>query len=144
LQIAYELKVQSQVKTTLDRNRQEHEIQTEFYATKIGKEISEYTRLESKHSRCLTKILERVEKCHYTSRVRFIVTQWREYVDKRKRSIAMLEKAMKKSLAQDGFNEIKWFSRDLIKARKLDRVLSKYFSAFSQFALRSQFSRWKS
>ena len=38
---------------------------------------------------------------------------------------------------------MKWFSRDLIKARKLDTVLSNFFRTFGSFALRSHFSRWK-
>jgi hypothetical protein len=99
--------------------------------------------LEGKHSRCLTTILARVEKNHYASQIRYLMTQWREYVNKRKRSIALLGLAMKKSIMQHGFNEVRWFSRDLTRARRMDRVLSRFFSVFTCFAQRSQFSRWK-
>ena len=109
-------------------------MQTEFYGTKISKEVADYIRLEGKHSRCLTTILERVEKYHHASRIRHLMTQWRQYVNKRKRGIALLELAMKKSILQDGFNEVRWFSRDLGKARKMDRVLSRFFSVFTCFA----------
>ena len=90
--------------------------------------------MEGKHSRCLTTILARVENNHYTSLMRYLVTQWRGYVTKRKRSLALLGLAMKKSIVQDGFNEIRWFSRDLTRARRMDRVLSRFFSVFTSFA----------
>jgi hypothetical protein len=66
--------------------------------------------------------------------MRYLVTQWRGYVAKRKRSLALLGLAMKKSIVQDGFNEIRWFSRDLTRARRMDRVLSRFFSVFTSFA----------
>ena len=80
---------------------------------------------------------------HISTNIIYIMTNWRQYVNKRKRSIFMLEIAMKKSLMQAGFNEVKWFSRDLNHARKMDRVITKFFSAFKIFAIRTQFSRWK-
>jgi hypothetical protein len=96
--------------------------------------VADYIRLEGKHSRCLTTILARVETTHFTSRLRYLLTQWRGYVAKRKRSLALLGLAMKKSMAQAGFNEIRWFSRDMTRARRMDRVLSRFFSVFTGFA----------
>lgn len=54
--------------------------------------------LEVKHSRTLQAIVNRVNHNHHCLKLRYILTQWHEYVQTRKRCVQALHLAIQKTL----------------------------------------------
>jgi hypothetical protein len=65
---------------------------------------------EEKLNRCMSKIIDRVEKNHSMFKMRYIMVQWRDFVTDRKRHIKSLSNAVQKTLWQNAFTTIRLYS----------------------------------
>ncbi len=107
MNLNYEERVIQNVKGEIEHNFHQHELQTDYIQTKIQKENTQSQILEVKHSRTLTSIVNRVNNNYHCLKLRYILTQWHEFVQTRKRCANALTLAIRKTLWQNAFNAIR-------------------------------------
>ena len=89
-------------------------------------------------------MIGRVKDNHRMFRMRFLLHQWRRFVEDRKKYIKSLVMAVEKSIWQQAFSAIKERAASIGKLQRLDKGLTALVRAARACKTRGHFSQWKS
>ena len=125
-------------------NQHEHEFKADTLTAQIGREKHVAAVLEVKHSRCLTSIVSRVNNNHSCLRLRYILNQWHQFTQTRKRCVQALALAMRKTVWQKGFNGVREWARDVQRMRNKVHQTKMFALKFTKIQYRTYFRQWLS
>ncbi|CDW80517.1 UNKNOWN [Stylonychia lemnae] len=141
--ITYEEKYIAKVDSEIQNRNRLHGMSADQASSELNKLREQQQEFMKKHQNCLKTLIGRVDNKDFVTKQRYILLQWHDFVQKRKKCIKILENAIQKTLWQDGFNAIKEKAKAVYEQRQQLNQANVLVLKYNKIKTRFAFGQWR-